>query len=98
MFDVGLGELLLLALIALVVLGPEKLPHAARMAGAWVGRIRRSVIAVQVELEQEVAAAELRERILKEQARVASERTESPPTAKPTTATPPTHTPSDPTP
>lgn len=98
MFDVGLGELLLLALIALVVLGPEKLPHAARMAGAWVGRIRRSVIAVQVELEQEVAAAELRERILKEQARVASERTESPPTATPTTATPSTHTPSDPTP
>lgn len=98
MFDVGLGELLLLALIALVVLGPEKLPHAARMAGAWVGRIRRSVIAVQVELEQEVAAAELRERILKEQARVASERTESPPTTTPSTATPPTHTPSDPTP
>ena len=34
MFDVGFSELILLAIVALVVLGPEKLPHAARMAGA----------------------------------------------------------------
>lgn len=66
MFDVGLSELLLLAVIALVVLGPEKLPHAARMAGAWVGRIRRMLINVQADIENEVAAAEMRERIRKE--------------------------------
>jgi len=46
MFDVGFSELLLLAVIALVVLGPEKLPHAARMTGAWVGRIRRMIVSV----------------------------------------------------
>ena len=66
MFDVGFSELLLLAVIALVVLGPEKLPHAARMAGAWIGRIRRLLVSVQADIESEVAAAEMRERIRKE--------------------------------
>ncbi len=61
MFDVGFSELLLLAVIALVVLGPEKLPHAARMAGAWVGRIRRMIVSVQADIENEVAAAKLAE-------------------------------------
>lgn len=66
MFDFSFGELTLFAVIALVVLGPEKLPHAARMAGAWVGRIRRSMISIQAEIEKEVAAQEMRERIEKE--------------------------------
>lgn len=66
MFDVGFSELILLAIVALVVLGPEKLPHAARMAGAWAGRIRRAVISVQADIENEVAAAEMRERIKQE--------------------------------
>lgn len=66
MFDVGFSELLLFAIVALVVLGPEKLPHAARMAGAWIGRIRRTLISVQADIENEVAAAEMRERIRKE--------------------------------
>lgn len=70
MFDVGFSELLLLAVIALVVLGPEKLPHAARMAGAWIGRIRRMIISVQADIENEVAAAEMRERIKKEMEKV----------------------------
>lgn len=76
MFDVGLSELLLLAIVALVVLGPEKLPHAARMAGAWIGRIRRTLISVQADIENEVAAAEMRERIRKEmeKAKVETER------------------------
>ena len=74
MFDVGFNELLLLAIIALVVLGPEKLPHAARMTGAWIGRIRRMIVSVQADIENEVAAAEMRERIKKEmeKARAAS--------------------------
>lgn len=66
MFDVGFSELILLAIVALVVLGPEKLPHAARMTGAWVGRIRRMLISVQADIENEVAAAEMRERIKRE--------------------------------
>lgn len=60
MFDVGFSELLLLAIVALVVLGPEKLPHAARVAGAWVGRIRRTIGTMQAEIEREVASQEVR--------------------------------------
>lgn len=69
MFDFSFGELLLFAVIALVVLGPEKLPHAARMAGAYVGLVRRSMMAIQAEIEQEVAAQEMRQRLEKEMAR-----------------------------
>jgi sec-independent protein translocase protein TatB len=69
MFDVGFSELFVLAIIALVVLGPEKLPHAARMAGAWIGRIRRTIINVQADIENEVASSEMRERIRKEMAK-----------------------------
>jgi sec-independent protein translocase protein TatB len=70
MLDFSFGELLLLGVIALVVLGPEKLPHAARMAGAWVGRIRRSVISIQAEIEREVAVQEMKQRIEQESQRI----------------------------
>lgn len=65
MFDIGFSELLLFAVVALVVLGPEKLPHAARIAGAWVGRIRRTVSSMQAEIEREVAAQEMKARMEK---------------------------------
>lgn len=66
MFDVGFSELVLMAIVALVVLGPEKLPHAARVAGAWVARIKRTVGNMQAEIEREVSAQEMRERLQKE--------------------------------
>lgn len=66
MFDVGFSELILLAVIALVVLGPEKLPHAARIMGAWVGRIRRTVTQIQSEIEREVASQEMKAQLEKE--------------------------------
>lgn len=66
MFDVGFSELLLLAIVALVVLGPEKLPHAARIAGAWVARIRRTISTMQTEIEREVASQEVRQALEKQ--------------------------------
>jgi sec-independent protein translocase protein TatB len=72
MFDVGFSELVLLAVVALVVLGPEKLPHAARMAGAWLGRIRRAMTNIQMEIEKEVSAQEMRDRINQEIERLKS--------------------------
>ncbi len=63
MLDFGLGELLLLGAVALIVLGPEKLPHAARMAGAWYGRIRRTLANVQAEIANEVHLAEMRQKM-----------------------------------
>lgn len=66
MFDVGFSELLIFGIIALVVLGPEKLHHSARIIGAWVARIRRSVSTIQEEIEREVAAQELKSKLDKE--------------------------------
>lgn len=60
MFDLGFGELLMIALVALVVLGPERLPKAARFAGLWVRRARAQWYSVRSELERELAAEELK--------------------------------------
>ena len=60
MFDFSFGELLLVAVVALVVLGPERLPKAARFAGLWVRRARAQWQSVRSELEHELASEELR--------------------------------------
>lgn len=60
MFDIGFGELLIIAIVALVVLGPERLPKAARFAGLWVRRARAQWHSVRDELERELAADELK--------------------------------------
>ena len=60
MFDVGYGELLLIGIVALLVLGPEKLPGALRTAGLWIARFRRSFDRIRTEIEQEVGADDIR--------------------------------------
>ena len=60
MFDIGFSELLLIAVVALVVLGPERLPKAARFAGLWVRRARHQWESVKQELERELEAEELK--------------------------------------
>ena len=60
MFDVGVSELLLVAVVALLVLGPERLPKAARFAGLWVRRARAQWYSVKSELERELAAEEFK--------------------------------------
>ena len=60
MFDFSLGEMLVVALVALVVLGPERLPKAARFAGLWVRKARAQWYSMKHELEQELASEELR--------------------------------------
>ncbi len=59
MFDIGFSELFLIAMVALVVLGPERLPKAARFAGLWVRRARAQWYSVRSELERELATEEL---------------------------------------
>lgn len=60
MFDVSFFELLLIALVALIVLGPERLPKAARHVGLWVRRARAQWHAVRSELENELADEDMR--------------------------------------
>ncbi len=60
MFDIGFSELLIVAIVALVVLGPERLPKATRFAGLWVRRARAQWHSVKDELERELAAEELK--------------------------------------
>lgn len=67
MFDVGFWELSLIALVALLVIGPERLPKVARIAGLWIGRGRRMIGSVKADIEREIKAEELKE-VLNKQA------------------------------
>ena len=67
MFDIGFTELLLIGVVALVVLGPERLPGAVRTAGLWIGRIKRSFSAIKAEVEREIGADEIRRQLHNEQ-------------------------------
>jgi sec-independent protein translocase protein TatB len=60
MFDIGFAELLIVAVVALLVLGPEKLPTAVRTLGLWVGKFRRTVSGIQTEISEELRLDELR--------------------------------------
>ncbi len=59
MFDISFSELLVIAIVALVVIGPEKLPKVARTAGAFFGRLQRFVAQVKDEVNRESRFAEL---------------------------------------
>lgn len=66
MFDIGFLELVLIAIIALLVLGPERLPVAARTAGRWMGNARRMVGQFSKEIDRQFETDELKQQ-LKEQ-------------------------------
>lgn len=63
MFGISFPELLLVGLVALLVLGPERLPGAARTAGLWIGRLKRSFNAIKQEVEREIGADEIRRQL-----------------------------------
>ncbi len=63
MFEVGFSELALLFVVALLVVGPERLPGLARTLGAWVGKIRRMAAEVRGELEREMKVEEVKQAI-----------------------------------
>ncbi|KXX63689.1 Sec-independent protein translocase protein TatB [Marichromatium gracile] len=68
MVDWGFWEFILIAVVALVVIGPERLPRVARMAGMWVGKARRTLASVKHEIDRELHTEELN-RVLDEQRR-----------------------------
>ena len=60
MFDIGFWEIALISIMALVVIGPERLPKVARTMGQWFGKARRFVEGVKGEVESEFDTAELK--------------------------------------
>ena len=61
MFDMGFTEMMLIGIVALVVIGPERLPGVARTAGKYFGRLKRFMTTVKADVEQELRADELRQ-------------------------------------
>lgn len=75
MFDFSFGELALIGVIALVVLGPERLPKVARTVGDWLGKAQRYVNQVKADIHREIELAELKK--LQEEARAAAQSVQS---------------------
>ena len=67
MLDIGFLELMLIGIVALLVLGPERLPKAARTAGLWIGKIKRTVSGMQREISAQLEAEELRQKLNEQQ-------------------------------
>ena len=63
MFDIGFPELVLIAIVGLLVIGPERLPEALRTLGLWIGRMRRSFTNVKTEIEREIGMDEVRRQL-----------------------------------
>ena len=61
MFDVGLSELMVIGVVALVVIGPERLPKVARTAGLILGRLQRYVSDVKADIHREIQLDELKQ-------------------------------------
>lgn len=68
MFDIGFWELILISVVGLVVLGPERLPVAIRSVSRWVGAARNMANSVKDELSQELKIQELQENLKKSRA------------------------------
>lgn len=72
MFDIGFMELALIGVVALVVIGPERLPGVARTVGRWMGSARRFMNSVQADINLEVSKADELKRLLEEQTQIQS--------------------------
>ncbi len=63
MFDIGFAELLLVSVVGLLVLGPERLPGAIRTLSLWLGKLRRSFNSVRAEIERELHTDEIKQEL-----------------------------------
>lgn len=67
MFEVGFSEIVLVFIVALLVLGPERLPHVIRTAALWLGRFKRSYNNLRSDIEREIGADEIRRQLHNEE-------------------------------
>lgn len=68
MFDIGFSEVILVFVIMLLVVGPERLPRIARTAGLWIGKMRGFVSSVKADIDRELATEELKKALAKQAA------------------------------
>ena len=68
MFDIGFFEIVLIFIVTLLVVGPEKLPRVARTAGLWLGKLRGFVTSVKADIDREIASDELRKALQRQAA------------------------------
>ncbi len=76
MFDIGFWELMIIGLVALLVVGPERLPKLAYTAGKWLGKGRAMIGSIKTEIDREMKADELK-RIVEEQKKIMEDPLES---------------------
>lgn len=67
MFDIGFLELLVIALITLVVMGPERLPEAIKTISLWIGRLKQQLAKTRQDIENEVGMDDIRHQLHNEQ-------------------------------
>ena len=70
MFDFGFWELFLIMVVALLVVGPERLPGLARQIGLWIGKAKRFVNSVRSDIEREIRAEELKQILNQQQSEI----------------------------
>jgi len=63
MFDIGFPELMMVSIVALLVIGPDKLPQTIRTLVLWVGRFKRSLANIRADIESEIGADEIRQQL-----------------------------------
>lgn len=63
MFDIGFSEIIVCSIVALIVIGPERLPETVRTVGLWVGRIKRSLRETREDLERQVGMEDIRRQL-----------------------------------
>ena len=67
MFDIGFIELLLIAVVGLLVLGPDRLPIAIKTVALYIGRLKRAYHGVKADIEREIGADEIRQQLHNEE-------------------------------
>ena len=67
MFDIGFLELLIIAVVGLLVIGPDQLPQTLRSIGLWVGRFKRALQNTRSEFEQQIGADDIRRQLHNEE-------------------------------
>jgi len=66
MFDIGFSEIMVVAVISLIIMGPERLPETVRTLSLWLGRVRQFVSSAREEIEDEVGIDEIRRQLRNE--------------------------------